>query len=217
MNMEAVIFDLDGTLLDTTDGIVESAQYAARKMNFRHIPYEEWLSFIGPPIYNSFISHFKCSSKEAQKATDIFRDYYMNNALYKAVPYEDIFTLCKLLYELGIRMAVATYKREDYAIKLLHYFGFDMFCNPIHGADDKNILKKHDIVNLCINNLNVDKHRCVLVGDTEHDYIGAKEADIAFIGVTYGFGFKNVSDVQSLKTIGVAKKPLEIAKIVMNQ
>lgn len=212
--MNAVIFDLDGTLLDTTEGVLESAEFAARKMGYKSISHEEWLSFIGPPIQDSFITYYDCSFEEAQRAANIFRDYYKNTALFKAVPYEGIYDLCDKLAEMKIKMSVATYKREDYAVRLLKHFGFEKYCNPIHGADDKNILTKRDIIELCIKELAVDRQRCVLIGDTEYDAIGAEKTGIPFIGVTYGFGYKNCEDVISHHTIGVAEKPLDILEII---
>lgn len=212
--MDAIIFDLDGTLLDTTEGVLESVEFAARKMGYKSILHEELLSFIGPPIQDSFITYYGCSFEEAQMAANIFRDYYKNTALLKAVPYEGIYDLCDKLSEMRIKMAVATYKRGDYAVKLLNHFGFGKYFNPIHGADDKNILTKRDIIELCIKELGVDKQKCVLIGDTEYDAIGAEKANISFIGVIYGFGYKSSEDVISHDTIGIAKKPIDILEII---
>jgi len=137
-----VIFDLDGTLLDTQEGIIESAKYAAKQMGFEALPYETMLSFVGPPIQNSFMAHYGCSQETAQKAADIFRKYYKSTALLLAKPYEGIYDLCNTLQKHGVKMSVATYKREDYALILLRHFGFDKYCNPMHGADNNNVLKK---------------------------------------------------------------------------
>ena len=79
--MRAVIFDLDGTLLDTREGIVESARYAAKRLGFPELPYETWLTFVGPPIQQSFMTHFSCDGETAQRAADLFRDYYKTKAL----------------------------------------------------------------------------------------------------------------------------------------
>ena len=144
-----VIFDLDGTLLDTKEGVIESAKYATRELGFEELPYETMLTFVGPPIQNSFMNYYGCDEGKAQIATDIFRDYYKNTALLLAEQYEGIYDLCKVLKTNGIKMSVATYKREDYALTLLRHFDFDKYCDPMHGADNSNVLKKEDIVRMC--------------------------------------------------------------------
>lgn len=211
------IFDLDGTLLDTSDGIIESALYAANELGYDELPYETLLNFVGPPIQNSFMTFYGCNEREAQKAADIFRDYYKEKALFKAVPYEGIFELCQVLKENSVRMAVATYKREDYALKLLQYFGFDKYCDPIHGADNDNILKKADIVNLCRKEMNADHSNCALVGDTVNDAVGAESSNTKFIAVTYGFGFKTKEEADMYHNIGIAGTTLEIAEILLSE
>lgn len=214
MRIKNIVFDLDGTLLDTTEGILESVKYAAKKLGYEKLPYSTLLKFVGPPIQNSFIQHYGCDSRTAQYAADIFRDYYKNTALLKAKPYDGIFDLCEHLKNAGIRMSVATYKREDYALTLLCHFGFDRYCNPIHGADNNNILKKADIVNMCLEEMGGTSYDSVLIGDTEHDALGAKNAGINFIAVTYGFGFRNAGDISQYPYIGIAQSPAEIEAIV---
>lgn len=210
-----VIFDLDGTLLDTREGVIESAKYAAKQMGYPELPYGTMLTFVGPPIQNSFIKHYGCDREMAQKATNIFRDYYKTTALLLAKPYEGIYDLCEKLKENGIRMSVATYKREDYALTLLRHFNFHMYCDPIHGADNNNVLKKEDIVHMCQKEMSATKYNSVLVGDTDNDAKGALNSDTPFIAVTYGFGFKTEDDVGEYPNIGVASTPLDVADIIL--
>ena len=215
--IENVIFDLDGTLLDTRKGLIESARYTACELGWEALPYETLLKFIGPPIQNSFIQYYGCDRMTAQKAADIFRDYYKNTALFLAEPYEGIYDLCGILKEKNIRMSVATYKREDYAVMLLKHFHFDRYCDPMHGADNLNILKKEDIIRLCMKEMGASEENCVLVGDTVNDAKGALLAGIPFIAVTYGFGFKTAEDTAEYPCIGVAGSPIETADIVRGQ
>lgn len=212
-----VIFDLDGTLLDTREGVIESARYAAKKMGYGELPYETMLTFVGPPIQNSFMKYYGCDENTAQNAANIFRNYYKNTALLLAEPYEGIYDLCQELKENNVRMSVATYKREDYALTLLRHFGFDKYCDPMHGADNENLLKKEDIVRICLDEMGAVKDDCVLVGDTDNDAKGAIKAGAKFIAVTYGFGFKNETDVVGFPYIGVASKPTEIKKFILER
>ncbi len=217
MNIETIIFDLDGTLLDTTEGVLESAIYAAKKMGYSELPHNTMLEFVGPPIQNSFIQHYGCTKGEAQIAANIFREYYKSYALFKARPYDGIYEMCEQLRQAGKKMAVATYKREDYAITLLKYFGFDKYFGVMHGADNNNRLTKTDIVKLCIDETYSKPEETVLVGDTKHDAEGAKESSIHFIAVTYGFGFKSVEQTKMYSCCGVAGVAKDIVKIVLGE
>lgn len=210
-----VIFDLDGTLLDTREGVIESVKYAARMLGYKELPYETMLSFVGPPIQNSFMNYYGCNQEAAQKAANIFRDYYKNTALLLAEPYEGIYDLCRILKENGIKMSVATYKREDYALTLLRHFDFHKYCAPMHGADNNNVLKKEDIVRMCQEEMGATRKDSVLIGDTDNDAKGAVKADTPFIAVTYGFGFKAEKDVAEYPHIGVANTPMEVANIIL--
>ena len=211
---KAVLFDLDGTLLDTTDGILESSVYAARKLGLGDLPHETMLKFIGPPIQNSFIAYYGVDAETAQKAADIFRDYYKGRALFKAKPYSGLLETLAGLKMCGTKIAVATYKREDYAINLLKYFGITEYCDSMHGADNFNKFSKADIVNICIAELGERKQDVVLVGDTEHDAKGAIDAGVDFIGVTYGFGCKARKDVDLFPNIGCADSLSSIIELL---
>lgn len=212
--MKAILFDLDGTLLNTTDGVLESAIYAAKQMGYPELPHDTMLKFVGPPIQNSFIDYYGCNAERAQEAANIFRQYYKEKALLKADYYGGVIDLLEQLKAKGKKIAVATYKREDYAITILQHFGIAEFCDSLHGADNFNILTKADIVNICIDELGEPKNEVVLIGDTEHDAIGAEKAGVAFLGVTYGFGFKSVEDVDKYTNIGCALTPLGILKYI---
>ena len=210
-----VIFDLDGTLLDTREGILESVRFAAKKLGYVELPQDTLLHFVGPPIQQSFMTYYGCSKEKAQTAAEIFRDYYKRQALLKAEPYDRIYEACDMLKSHNVRMAVATYKREDYALRLLRYYHFDKYCDPMHGADNNNILRKEDIVRLCLEEMGADAENSVLVGDTVHDAEGADRAGIPFLAVTYGFGFKETKDIAVYPHIGVAASAYEVAEIIL--
>ena len=117
----------------------------------------------------------------------------------------------KDLEEHGIKIAIATYKRHDYAIKICNHFGFNEYSDVMYGSDNFNKLKKLDIIELCLKDLNVtDYSRAVMIGDTTFDAIGARDIGTKFIGVTYGYGFTKPEDVEDYPNIGVASSASEI-------
>ena len=116
----------------------------------------------------------------------------------------------------NIKNAIATYKREDYAKKLINNYYFEKYVDCIYGSDNNNFLKKSDIIEKCIVKSNIiDRNRIVMVGDTEFDYIGAKEANIDFISVNYGFGFKDRLKKLGVYHIGCVDNPMEILNYII--
>ncbi len=202
---DLAIFDLDGTLLDTTEGILSSAKYTIKKMGLEALDDKALSGFIGPPIQDSFAEAYGLSGPILQDIATIFRNVYSTEYLLLARAYDGIFELFEELCHRGIRIAVATYKREDYALELLRHFGFDRYTDIMFGGDHENKLKKKDIIEKCITVSGVrDRSRIVMVGDTRHDAIGAKGMGVDFLGVSYGFGFKNSDDAAEYDAIGCA-------------
>lgn len=208
----SVIFDVDGTLLDGTEGIIKSVKYAIDEMNLSQITEEQLISFVGPPVQNSAKNIFNLNDNDAQEFANIFRKQYAVGDVFLAKVYDGIYDLLGYLKEKNIKMGVATYKREDYAIDLMKHFGFDKYFDSICGADNENKLKKIDVLQNCINNLSKNREDVIMIGDSCHDAEASQKLGVSFIGVTYGFGFKNSDEIIKYKPIFVAKNIYEILK-----
>lgn len=205
------VFDLDGTILDTTEGVIASVKHTIQTMDYKMPTDEELSSFIGPPIQDSFAKYYGLSGSILQEIATIFRDQYKNVDLLKAKAYQGIYELFEKMLDKGITPAVATYKREDYALTLLKYYHFDKYTSIMYGADHENKLKKRDIIEKCISDANITNYsEVVMIGDTIYDANGAAQIGVDFIGVTYGFGFKKKEDLEKLPFVGCAKTPIEI-------
>lgn len=193
-----MLFDLDGTILNTAPGILKSIEYVIEKMELPPLTDAEKAGMIGPPIEKSFQKVYKISEKLAKEAAKVFREVYQNRFLFEAEEYLHIRDFISLLKENGILVAIATYKRDRYAQKLFSHFGLTDQCDFCLGSDDNGILTKKDIIEICLEHLGCsDRTEALLIGDTIHDYIGAQEAGIDFWGVTYGFGLKTPEDRQA--------------------
>lgn len=213
---KAVIFDVDGTLLNTREGILDAVFKTVEEFGLRKIKPEEEYLFIGPPIQRSMMQVFGISQEEAQRFANQFRERYSKHeSLFKASVYEGIFDMMHRLQEAGLKQAIATYKREDYAVDIVTHFGLMDYADIAHGADNFNKLTKADIIRKCIDEMGLTPEECVMVGDSDNDAIGAADIGCPFVGVTYGFGFRNREDVLKFANIGVAEKTSEIADIII--
>ena len=190
MSKKLVIFDLDGTLMDTSSGILGAVRDTIKEHGMPELSEEQIRTFIGPPIQWSFEAQYGISKEQAQRMADTFRSLYSTKHLLGAVPYPGIYDLLKSINDRGLKSAIATYKREDYALSLLEYFHFIDYTDIMFGGDNDGTLKKRDIIRKCIDTAGItDLNEVVMVGDTLHDANGAKELGIGFIGVSFGFGF----------------------------
>ena len=185
-----LLFDLDGTLLDTSEGIRKSVEETLRIMGLPQLPEEIIRSFVGPPINRSLQVTFNLSEADTIKGTNLFRDLYKTKYLFDAKPYPDLYEVLTDLKQAGYKLGVATYKREDYAIRLLDQFKLTAFFHVIHGCDFESRLSKTDIIRLTLKDMKCSVPKeAALIGDTIHDQRSAEECGISFLAVTYGFGF----------------------------
>ncbi|MCR5137477.1 MAG: HAD hydrolase-like protein [Oscillospiraceae bacterium] len=210
MRSRCIIFDLDGTLLDTSPGILESVEYAAGKMGYPQLSQDQLLSFIGPPLQDSFMRCYGCDRGKADELTAAYREHYRAGALLVATPYAGIFDLCDLLRSEGKRIMVATSKPQQFAVQILDHFGFVF--DAVHGVDFAGKLGKVDMICSCVLDTGYDPMYCVMVGDTEYDAKGAQEAGVPFIGVSYGFG--DPAEMSRYPNIGIADCPMDVLRIL---
>lgn len=184
----AILFDLDGTLLDTAEGILSSVCHTTEAMGYAPLTEDVIRTFIGPPIFHSLKRIYHLDDAEAARATEVYREYYKTHDLFKARPYDGILTLLGRLRDQGFLIGVATLKREDYALTILEHFGITPCCDAICGSDYASKMTKADVVRRCLKKLGCSAEEAVLIGDTSSDGNGAREAGVDLIAVTYGFG-----------------------------
>ena len=205
-----IIFDLDGTLLDTSEGVLSSVRHTIKTMGYRELPEETLLTFIGPPVKRSLMEHYGLDDAEADRATAVFRDQYKNVDLLKARPYDGILPLLERLKSQGFLIGVATLKREDYALTILEHFGIAERCDLICGSDFASKMQKTDVLDKCLKGLNLSPAEAVLIGDTASDGSGAKCSGTDFIAVTYGFGPSDPDGWKEFEPVFIAGKPADI-------
>lgn len=209
-----VLFDLDGTLVNTFPGILHSYQHAAKMTGFP-IPTEQIVGeVIGAPLAEVFRKQFVLGESEIKEALQWYRDYYAKKGLSEVLQYEGMEETLVELKRRGYSIGVTTLKKESFAKEMLEQFGLSKYFDVIIGMDDKDQLTKSEMVKKALGILEVSEDSAILVGDSSYDAIGAWEANVNFIAVTYGFGFKSVEDVNNYSFIGVVREPMEILSIL---
>lgn len=209
-----VIFDLDGTLLDTSPGIAAAVRYVIKKLSLSPLDDAKMQQFISlSPIQVSFKRFCGVDDSVAQKCAEAFRTQYLQGDLFKASVYPGMEELLSGLKSKGFKLAVATYKRQDCADALLKRFGLHEYFDIVCGADNDNKLTKTDIMEKCCRALGSGVNECIMVGDSKHDASAAENLDMDFAAVTYGFGFKNEAEPKVYKSVFIASAPQELAKL----
>ena len=190
-----VLWDLDGTIMDTNDSIIQSVKHTLVSENLPNLTYEQLQAFVGPPLEDCFMKAFNCSMEDALKYSAVFRDHYKNKELFNAVPIEGVFDVMSIIKGLGINQALATFKSEPFSIPLMMRFGFNKYFDSMHGSILGIKTTKVKLMQRCLEDLGEnDYSKVVMIGDTEYDLLASIELGCKFVGVNYGVGFKGITD-----------------------
>ena len=187
---DVVLFDLDGTLTDSKIGITKSVQYALSKFNIREDNLDNLESFIGPPLSESFQKHYGFEPSQAQDAVDFYREYFSTVGIHENVVYPGIPALLADLKSKRKELIVATSKPTVFANQILTAFNLNQYFTTVVGSHlDGTRTSKIEIIAHTLSTLGKTKENsAVMVGDREHDIIGAQGNAIDSIAVTYGYG-----------------------------
>lgn len=194
-----ILFDLDGTLTDPGLGITNSVIHALKKWGIEVADRTQLYRFIGPPLQDSFMQYYGFCKEDAEKSVAYYREYFREKGLYENEVYPGAEKLLSDLKAAGKKIALATSKPEEFAIKILKHFQLDGYFDVIAGATmDSSRSKKADVIAYCLEQLGVTElSQVVMVGDREHDIIGAKTVGVDSIGVLVGYGSR-----EELETAG---------------
>ena len=206
---DLVIFDLDGTLLDTSPGIFASVRYAEMMLNLPSIDVASLKQFVGPPPKEVYKQLYNLSDELAMQATFYHRKFGFETGYLMASLYDGISSLLLKLKDSHVKLAVGTLKKQKVAEMVLNNFNISFCFDMILGMDDNETLTKHKIISNICNSLKVQN--AVMVGDTVYDALGAEKSGLDFIGVKYGFGFTE-HETYNFKTVS---KPNEIYDLIV--
>lgn len=218
---KVALFDLDGTLTDSREGICKSVQYAFIKLG-RPAPELKTLEcFIGPPLKTSFREFYGIVGEEADKAVAYYRERYSDVGKYENIPYEGIAEMLQKLREAGYCLAVASSKPETYVEDILKHFHLYDYFHFVVGSDMEGKRgEKEDVIREVFVRMGLDeearKQCAIMIGDRHFDIHGAQHFGLDSVGVTYGFSEEGeleeagatyvVDTVKELETLLLEKK-----------
>ncbi len=184
---KAILFDLDGTLTDSGEGIMNCAELALRHFGLPVPDRQKMREFVGPPLDATFIK-FGVPADQTDEAIRVYRSRYTTIGLFENFPYPGIENALHTLKTQGHRLFVATSKPEGISVQILEKFGLAKYFEKICGASlDGSRSSKADVIAYLLGQVDDISHT-VMVGDTTYDVIGAKKHGIDTIGVSWGYG-----------------------------
>ena len=214
-----ILFDLDGTLTDSGEGIIKSVQYALKKGFAIDVENPEVLRcFVGPPLKEQFMSFANLTEEEGERAVEIYRERYIPTGIYENRVYPGIPELLEALKKENFTMAVASSKPENMCKEVLRHFGLLDYFTVVVGSElDGRRTGKSEVIEETLRRLGMSDERdeVVLIGDTRFDAEGAKRAGIGSVMVSYGYGSRE--DLEAAWPDCIVDNAEELGNVLIGQ
>jgi len=207
-----ILFDLDGTITDSSPGIINSYLHSLDKIGLAESDIDVLRSYIGSPLRAYYTERHNLSTADSDLAVKHFREHYAETGLFENTVYPGMAEFIDRLEESGFRLYIATSKPLEFAVTVLNHFNLKEYFNSIHGSDMSADNKPKDklIADAILMN-GLIKSECVMIGDRYHDINGAKVNGIDSIAVTYGYG--SVDELSKLDPVFMAANTRELTEI----
>lgn len=215
-----ILFDLDGTLTDPKEGITKSVRYALNHYDIQVEDLDSLCPFIGPPLTDSFEKYFGFSHEKAWEAVLIYREYFSAQGWQENKEYPGIKEMLESLKDSGRHLFLATSKPEVYALKILEHFGMTEYFDFIGGANlEETRSRKADVIGYVLEKSGLGTgseaiSRAIMVGDREHDVLGARQWGMESAGVLYGYGGR--PELEACKADHIAGTPQELKTLLLS-
>ena len=215
MNKQYILFDLDGTITNSAEGIINCVRYALQKMKWQEPSLKVLHRFIGPPLVDAFMDYCGMNKVEAEKAVAYYRERYKDIGVFECSVYNRVEEVLKALNDANKTVILATAKPLVFAKKVIKHFGLDKYFDDMVGAEiGGTLIHKHQIIDEVIKRFNItDRTTAIMIGDREQDISGAKMFSLDSIGVKYGFAEPN--ELEDAGATYIAETPQDILKILL--
>ena len=210
MQYRELFFDLDGTISDSAEGILNSVIYALERMGIDPPPRDRLYHYIGPPLIRTFSQDYDLTEEAAKRAVELYRENYGVKGLYECRAYEGVGALLRECRSRGARLTLATCKPWCLAERVLEHLGLRDYFDFVSGPElDGTRNEKHEVIAYAMERLGIENPREVLmIGDRRDDVVGAGKCQIDCVGVLWGFGSED--ELVSAGAIRTVKVPAEL-------
>ncbi len=210
---KTILFDLDGTLTDSGEGIINCAILALEHFGLPVPSREAMRVFVGPPLHESFIRHGVPADK-AEEAVAVYRSRYVPTGMFENTPYPGIREMLEALKAAGYTLYVATSKPEQMSIEILEHFDLAKYFDKICGATmDTSRTNKELVIAYLLDKCGKDE-KIIMVGDTKFDVIGAAVHGIPTIGVSWGYG--KISDLEEAGAAAIVHTAEQLCQALLD-
>ena len=213
--MLTLFFDLDGTLIDPAEGITSSIRYALQKLGMADIHSADELTWcIGPPLWPTF-EVLLGPGADLDEAVALYREHYTDEAMYLADVYDGVGEMFDSLHQVDAQLFVATSKPQVYALEIIEHFGIHAHIERLFGSElDGTNSDKTELLKLALDETGTDPARAVMIGDRQHDILGARNNNIPSVGALWGYGEEG--ELHMAEADALAASPEEIPEIVFD-
>ena len=214
MTTRAVFFDLDGTLTDPKPGITECIRHALGGLGRTPPPADELLWCIGPPLSASFATLLETTDDTLiARSLALYRERFGTVGLYENAVYPGIPEAVAAVRAAGFATFVATSKPHVYARRIVEHFGLDTLFDGVYGSEmDGTRVEKADLIAYALAEERLAAGRVLMIGDRQHDMIGARRCGVRAIGVSYGYGSE--AELRAHGAEAIAHAPAAIPSLV---
>lgn len=216
--IHTVLFDLDGTLTDSREGIVNSVRYTVEKLGGVMPDSETLLKFIGPPLQEGFMEHCGYSREKAIEGVRVFRERYLPVGQYENQAAPGIREVLERLKARGYTLALASSKPEELCVSICSRFGFTPFLSAVTGSPEGADWEKAQVIREAMRRLGLtaaDAPEILMVGDRKYDVLGAAECGIACVGVEF-FGYAAPGELKEAGAAAVVRTPEELETYILS-
>lgn len=211
-----ILFDLDGTLTDPVEGITGAVAYSLEQLGLPPVERAALISFIGPPLFDSYAQQFGLQPPQIRQAVTHFRHYFQTRGIYENKVLDGVPELLEQLHRAGKTIVLASSKPEAFCRQILERFDLLRWFDYVAGATmDERRVEKAEVIRYALDALHqTPDAQTIMVGDRMHDALGARAVGLDCIGVRYGYGSEE--ELRQAGCIHLVSEPAELLPLLLS-